>query len=174
MPANSECNCGPGISTRKKDCRRRCSAPLAGPRLRRCIVCRSRGTAWCAPRPRACPDLCAECREIADACRPWRFAAAPLSGAAQVFQQRIDGGGLGFDDPESADVGPKIVEQLRAPGAAGGFRMLLDESAQMLDMRAHAFGRDAVDVDQFVVVAVDEVAFHVEHIGKSAGEAGAE
>jgi hypothetical protein len=52
--------------------------------------------------------------------------------------------------------------------------MLFDESAQMLHMSAHAFGRDAVNVDQFMIVAVDEIALHVEHVGESAGESGAE
>ena len=44
----------------------------------------------------------------------------------------------------------------------------------MLHVSAHAFGRHAMDVDQFMVVAVDEVPLHVEHIGKAAGESGAE
>ena len=38
----------------------------------------------------------------------------------------------------------------------------------------HGFGVDAADVDQLVVVAIDEVALQVEHIGEAAGEAGAE
>ena len=37
-----------------------------------------------------------------------------------------------------------------------------------------ASGGDARDVDQFVVVAIDEVALQVEHIGEAAGDAGAE
>ena len=36
------------------------------------------------------------------------------------------------------------------------------------------FRRDAMDVDQLVVVAVDEIAIQVEHVGEAAGEAGAE
>ena len=68
----------------------------------------------------------------------------------------------------------KSFEQLRAPDAAGRLDVLLDESAQMLHVGAHALGRDAVDVDQLVVVAIDEVALHVEHVGESAGESRAE
>src|SRR6478735_9161367 len=41
-------------------------------------------------------------------------------------------------------------------------------------MILHAFERDAVDVDQLVVVAIDELAFLIEHIGKAAGHARAE
>ena len=52
--------------------------------------------------------------------------------------------------------------------------MLLDHAAQVLHVDRHAFGRDPVDVDQVVIVAVDEVALHVEHVGKAAGEPGAE
>src|SRR5580692_8756240 len=44
----------------------------------------------------------------------------------------------------------------------------------MLHVDAHAFGRHAVYVDQLMVVAVDEVALHVEHVGESAGETSAE
>ena len=52
-----------------------------------------------------------------------------LSGAAQIFQQRIDRRGLRLDHPKSADIGAKIIEQLRAPVAAGGIDMPLDEAA---------------------------------------------
>src|SRR5260370_42101528 len=44
----------------------------------------------------------------------------------------------------------------------------------MLYMDSPAFGRYEVNVDQFMVVAVDEIALHVEHIGEAAGESGAE
>ena len=44
----------------------------------------------------------------------------------------------------------------------------------MLHVGAHAFGRHAVDVDQLMVVAVDEIALHVEHIREAAGESGTE
>src|SRR6202790_5654928 len=52
--------------------------------------------------------------------------------------------------------------------------MLFDQAAQMLTMDSHAFGRHAVNVDQFMIVAIDEIALHVEHVGESAGEPGAE
>ena len=44
----------------------------------------------------------------------------------------------------------------------------------MLHMGAHALGRHAVDVDQIVIVAIHEVALHVEHVGETAGESRAE
>ena len=44
----------------------------------------------------------------------------------------------------------------------------------MLHVRLHGLGMDAADVDELVVVAVDEVALEVEHVGEAAGEAGAE
>src|SRR5271155_4366877 len=44
----------------------------------------------------------------------------------------------------------------------------------MLYVNSHAFRGYAVNIDQFVVVAVDEVALHVEHVGEAAGESGAE
>src|ERR1700735_1786076 len=44
----------------------------------------------------------------------------------------------------------------------------------MLHMRPHAFGRDAMNIDQVMIVAIDEIPFHVEHVSKTAGEAGAE
>src|SRR3984885_5691080 len=97
-----------------------------------------------------------------------------VCGAGQIFQQRVDRGGLRFDDPKSADIAAKIIEQLRAPVTAGGLDMLLDEAAQMLHMRTHAFGRDAMNIDQVMIVAIDEIPLQVVHVSKSAGEAGAE
>src|SRR5271163_5199309 len=108
------------------DCRMKCSGPPAGPRPRRCTANRFRETAACAPPPRACRALFAEYREIADACRPWIMAS---SGAAQIFQQRIDGRRLGLHHPESADIAAKIIEQLRTPHAVRGIDMLFDQAS---------------------------------------------
>src|ERR1700735_5594898 len=44
----------------------------------------------------------------------------------------------------------------------------------MLHMRPHALGRDAMNIDQVLVEASDEIPSHVEHVSKTAGEAGAE
>ena len=46
--------------------------------------------------------------------------------------------------------------------------------SQVLHVRLHGFGVDAADVDELVVVAVDEIALQVQHVGEAAGEAGAE
>src|SRR5260221_14518833 len=80
------------------------------------------------------------------------------SGAAQIDEQRVDGRSLGLHHPEFADVRPEVVEKLDSPHAAGEVGVLLDQPAQMLHVRSHAFGRYAMDVDQLVVVAIDEVA----------------
>src|SRR6201999_1804152 len=61
-----------------------------------------------------------------------------------------------------------------APLAARRLDMLFDEPAQMLNVRAHAFRGNAVDVDEIVVVAVDEIPLHVQHITKTAGKSCAE
>src|SRR6267142_3912433 len=86
------------------------------------------------------------------------------SGAAQIDEQRVDGRGLGLHHPELADVRPEVVEKLDAPHAAGEVDVLFDQPAQVLHMRSHAFGRHAMDVDQLMVVAIDKVALHVEHV----------
>src|SRR5271165_6719519 len=145
------------------DCRTRCTALPAAPPLRRCTANRFREIPWCAPPRPACRALGAEYREIAGACRPWEMRA--LSGAAQIFQQGIDGRSLGLHHPELADVAAKIVEQLRAPDAPRRIDMLFDQAPQVLHVSTHAFGRHAMDIDQVMVVAVDEIALHIENVG---------
>src|SRR6202035_5223113 len=85
-----------------------------------------------------------------------------LSGAAQIFQQRIDRRGLRLDHPKSADIGAKIIEQLRAPVAAGGIDMALDEATQMLHMRPQACGGYAMNIDRVRIVAIDKSPLNVE------------
>src|SRR5579872_2713385 len=68
-----------------------------------------------------------------------------LRGAAQIDEQRFNRSRFRLDHPEPADVGAQIVEQLHTPHAARCVDMLLDQTSQMLNVRAHAFGRDAVD-----------------------------
>src|SRR3546814_12227584 len=50
----------------------------------------------------------------------------------------------------------------------------LQQTAQMLHVMLHAFRRQPVQVDQLVVVAIHEIAIHVEHVGKATGDASAE
>jgi hypothetical protein len=93
--------------------------------------------------------------------RPWRSCAGgalPLRGASQGFGQRLDAGGLGFDQPELADVIAELVEDLLRPDAAGQLAVAADQAVQVLAVVLEALGGDAVDVDQLVVVAVDEIA----------------
>ena len=52
--------------------------------------------------------------------------------------------------------------------------MARHQAAQMLHVVLHALGGDTQDVDQFVVVAIDKVAFEIQHVGKATGHAGAE
>ena len=52
--------------------------------------------------------------------------------------------------------------------------MHLDQASQVLYVGTHAFRGYAVNVDQLVVVAIDEVPLHVEHVGEAAGESRAE
>src|SRR6185437_4729 len=94
--------------------------------------------------------------------------------AAQGFGQRLDAGGLGFDQPELADVITELVHDLLRPDAAGQFAMTADQAVQVLAVVLEPFGGDAMDVDQLVVVAVDEIAVHVQHVGQATGEAGTE
>src|SRR5580658_6122654 len=97
----------------------------------------------------------------------------PSGRASQIDEQRGDGGRFRFHHPEFSDVSAEVVEQLLAPHAPRRFDVLLDEPAQMLHVSAHALRRDAVNVDQLVVVAIHEIALEVEHVGESAREAGA-
>ena len=55
-----------------------------------------------------------------------------------------------------------------APDAAGFAHVQLDQVPQVLQVRLHALRRDAVDVDQLVVVAIDEAAIQVEHVRETA------
>ena len=69
----------------------------------------------------------------------------------------------------------EVVEQLPAPHAAGLARRGVRISvAQVLAVVLHALGRDPHDVDQLMVVAIDEIAIQVQHVGQAAGHAGAE
>src|ERR1017187_8437681 len=118
-------------------------------------------------------------RGISRNCRYFSVMAAALKARAsgrapQIGEQRIDRGRFRLHHPESADVASKIVQQLRTPKTPGLSDMLFDEPAQMLHMDSHAFGRDPVNIDQLMVVAIDEIALHVEHVGESSGEAGPE
>src|ERR1700676_2567927 len=92
-----------------------------------------------------------------------RFLSAmvALRGAPQILHERVDGGGLGLHDPEFADEGAKVVEDLLAPAAVRLLHMYFYEALQMLQMRLHGFGMDAADVDELRVVAVDEIALKV-------------
>src|SRR6185312_2626454 len=49
----------------------------------------------------------------------------------------------------------------------------LEQALEVLHVRLHGFRVDAADVDELVVVAVDEIALQVQHVGEAAGEAGA-
>src|SRR5450631_1544599 len=96
------------------------------------------------------------------------------SGATQIDEQGVDSRSLGLDHPEFADVRPEVVEKLDAPHAAGEVDVLFDQPAQVLYMRPHSFRRHSMDVNQLMVVAIDKVALHVEHVGETAGESRAE
>ena len=52
--------------------------------------------------------------------------------------------------------------------------MPFQQRFQVLHLRLHGLRLQAADVDQFVVVAIDKIALQVEHVGKAAGETGAE
>jgi len=53
-------------------------------------------------------------------------------GASQGFGQRLDAGGLGFDQPELADVIAELVQDLLCPDAAGQLAMAADQAVQVL------------------------------------------
>src|SRR5262245_11982465 len=92
----------------------------------------------------------------------------------QVLEQRLDRRGLRLDDPELAHEGAEIVEHLLAPGARGLAHVRFDQVTQVLQMRLHPLGRDAVNVYELVVVAIDEAAIEIEHIREATGEPGTE
>src|SRR5579862_6033254 len=85
-----------------------------------------------------------------------RFRA--LRGPPQVLDQRVDRGCLGLHDPELADEGAQVVDDLLGPGAAGLRYMLFQETFQMLQMRLHRLSVDAADIDELVVIPIHEVA----------------
>src|SRR5665213_153112 len=91
-----------------------------------------------------------------------------------MLDQRIDRSRLWLHQPEMADVGAQIVDDLIAPDAGGFGHVQTDQLFEMLHIVQHALVGEAVNVDELVVVAIDEAALHVEHVGKAAGEAGAE
>ena len=101
----------------------------------------------------------------------WRHAALP-----QVLDQRCRArAAFGFTSQNLPQVGAEVVCRISAPHSLPVSRDVpLDQAAAGAAGGLHALRRDAVDVDQLVVVAVDEVAVEVEHIGEAAGEAGAE
>ena len=90
------------------------------------------------------------------------------------ISESIDGR-LGLHQPELADVSRGNRRGSPAPHALPvSADVLLDQVSQVLQVRSPCLRRDALDVDQLVVVAVDEVAIQVEHVGEAAREARAE
>src|SRR5581483_3677055 len=103
------------------------------------------------------------------------FESGTSSGrAAQVLDQRIDGGRFGLHHPELADVGAKVIQDLLRPGAAGLGHVLLDQPFQVLQVRLHGLRVNPADVDELVVVAVDEVTIEIQYVRESAREPGTE
>src|SRR5690242_13242313 len=94
--------------------------------------------------------------------------------APQFVGQRGQGRGLGLDQPELVLQPAEVAQDAFAPGASGVRYVSLDQPAQVLHVVLHALRRDAQQVDQLVVVAIDEVALDVQHVGEAAGHAGAE
>src|SRR6516164_7166538 len=94
--------------------------------------------------------------------------------AAQVVDERIDGGGLGLHHPELRQEGAQVAGDLLGPGAGGCGNVPLEQRLEVLHVRLHGLGMYAADVDELVVVAVYEIALEVEHVGEAAGEAGPE
>src|SRR6185437_1472127 len=90
-------------------------------------------------------------------------------GALQFVDQRVEPSGLGLDQPELAEEIAEPLQDMRAPYAPGRIDVRADEPTQMLQMVFHALERDAQDVDQLVVVAIDEIALGVEHVRESTG-----
>src|SRR5690606_37553640 len=103
-----------------------------------------------------------------------RRCRRPSSGPPQCVDQSFERGGTWLDHPELADEIAEVVEDLLAPFAAGLRHMPQHLAAQVLELAIHAFGREAMDVDEFVVVAIHEIPIHVEDVGEAAGEACAE
>src|SRR5262245_42603338 len=95
-------------------------------------------------------------------------------GPPQVLEQGLDRRCFRLHDPELAHEGAKIVEHFFSPHATRLADVLLDQIPQMLQVRLHALGRYAMDVDELVVVAIHEATIEVEHVRKPASEAGSE
>src|SRR6202521_2071494 len=166
------CSCEPGISTRRRDSRRRYSAPPAAPRRPHRRARRSRGNCPPAPPPPSWGGLSAGCRGIAGSCRP--CVAQPSGRAPQAVDQRVDGGRFGLHHPELGQKRAQVVQDLLGPGAGGLGDVPREQSLEVLHVRLHGLGVNAADVDELVVVAIDEVALQVQHVGKATGEPGAE
>ena len=97
------------------------------------------------------PPACSESDQRAEFAPPSASPARTCRGRSRKSSR--------IASPHSLPVTLDVLRDQRRADAAGGF---------------HALRRDAVDVDQLVVVAVDEVAIEIEHVGEAAGEARAE
>ena len=87
-----------------------------------------------------------------------------LCGQAYAARRRFSSNesmavSFGFYHPEFTDVGAEVIQQSFAPQTLPVAATCCSiKPAQMLHMSTHAFGRDAMNIDQIVIVAIDEVA----------------
>src|SRR4051812_11636853 len=102
------------------------------------------------------------------------FAGRSSCRPPQFFGERFEARRFRFDQPKLVQHVAKIGEQLAGPRAGSELSVTAQQAAQMLQMIFHAFERDAMDVDELVVVAVDELALQIQHVSKAAGHARAE
>src|SRR5438552_11636381 len=94
----------------------------------------------------------------------WCVFFFALSSTAQLLGQRFEARGFRLHQPELVQYITEIREQARSPRTRSHVDVTAQQLAQMLQMIFHPLKRDAVDVDEFVVVAVDEFALQIEHI----------
>src|SRR4029077_12202976 len=76
--------------------------------------------------------------------------------------------------PEFRQESAQVVGDFPGPEACGRGDVPLQLPLEGLHVRLHRLGVYAADVDELVVVAVDEIALQVEHVGEASGEPGAE
>src|SRR5438445_8075424 len=62
-----------------------------------------------------------------------------LRGAAQFVGERVEAGGLRFDQPELVHELAELVDDAAAPGAVGRIDIAEQQAAQMLPVVLHAF-----------------------------------
>jgi hypothetical protein len=154
--ASSGCSCAPGTSTRSRDYRNRGSVPPGRLRPRRRTGRRFRGNHGAL----LLRGLARVLARISRNCRCLLAIGSCVAQAARLaqgFDQALQVRRLGLHQPELRQVAAEVV-QICGPTRCRFRARAPRSAAQVVQVRSMSLGRDAVDVDQLVVVAIHEVA----------------